>query len=101
MCTISFHLSNWDKWQEAGMVEWFSERGVKPADFLVLGVQSVVKASDGHHDDAFSCHILEGSGNGDGATLTDQIRVHAEYCAKAGWEIWELDHIHHWNRKYL
>lgn len=52
---------------------------VKPADFLVLGVKPVVKASDGHHDDAFPSHILESSGNGDGPALTDQIRIHTKY----------------------
>lgn len=76
LCTISFHR---DKWLEARTVNWFN---VKPADFLILGVQSVVKASDGHHDDAFSSHILEGSGNRDGPALTNQIRIHAEYCIK-------------------
>lgn len=57
-------------------------RRVKPADFLVLRVQAVIKASDGHHDDAFSSHILEGSGNRDGPTLTNQIGIHAEYLKK-------------------
>lgn len=55
-----------------------SNSWVKPADFLVLGVQPVIKASDGHHDDAFPRHILEGSGNGDRPTLTDQIRIHVK-----------------------
>lgn len=50
----------------------------KPADFLILGVQPVIKASDGHHDDAFPRHVLEGSGNRDGPTLTDQIRIHVK-----------------------
>lgn len=49
--------------------------GVKPAHLLILGVQSVIKASNWHHDDVFSCHILEGFGNGDGPSLTDQIGV--------------------------
>lgn len=57
--------------------------GVKPANFLILGVQPIIKASDGQHDDAFSCHILEGFGDGDGAALTDEIRIHVKNCARA------------------
>lgn len=51
---------------------------LKPADFLILGVQSVIKASNGHHDNAFARHILESSGNGDGPALTDQVRIHVK-----------------------
>jgi len=57
---------------------------VQPAHLLVLGVQSVVEASDGHHDDAFPRHILEGSGDGNGPTLADQIRIHVKHWGKGG-----------------
>lgn len=57
--------------------------GVRPADFLILGVQPVVIATDGHHDDAFPSHILEGSGDRDGPTLTDQIGILIENWRKA------------------
>ena len=57
--------------------------GVRPANFLILGVQPVIKAADGHHDEAFPGHILEGSGDRDGPALTDQIRIHVENWRKA------------------
>lgn len=54
----------------------FSE--LQPADFLVLGVEPVIEAPDGHHDDAFPRDILEGSGNRDGSALSNQVGIHLE-----------------------
>lgn len=41
-------------------------------------MKAVVKASDGKHNDALACYILKCSGNGNRASLTDQVRL----CAK-------------------
>lgn len=54
----------------------------KPAYFLILRVQTIVKTSDRQHDDTFSSHILKGFGDRDGPTLTDQIRIRIENCKK-------------------
>lgn len=57
------------------MKHFLEKKELRPADLLVLGVQTVVKASDGQHDDSFSRHVLEGSGNRDGPSLSDQVRL--------------------------
>lgn len=50
-----------------------------PADLLVLWMQAVVEASDGQHDDALACDVLEGSGDGNRASFTDQVRLHGKH----------------------
>lgn len=51
----------------------------RPADLLVLWMQAIVEASDGQHDDALACDVLEASGDGNRASLTDQIRLHGKH----------------------
>lgn len=51
----------------------------RPADLLVLWMQAIVEASNGQHDDALACDVLEASGDGNRASLTDQIRLHGKH----------------------
>lgn len=52
-----------------------------PADFLVLRVQAVIKASNGHHDDVFPCHVLESASDGNCPSLSDHLRLHIKHCS--------------------